>query len=164
MFHAVQADVASLDPKMPMFDAKTLEDHIGVSLFLQRMAATLLSIFGVLALSLAALGLYGVTAYAVSQRTRELGIRISVGANRLDILKLILGQGLMLSVIGMTAGFVIALIVTRLSTHLLYGVTAADPMTFAVVAVILVGVALLSAYFPARRATKVDPMMALRID
>ena len=164
MFHAVQVDVASLDPKVPMFDAKTLEDHIGVSLFLQRMAATLLSIFGLLALSLAALGLYGVTAYAVSQRTRELGIRISVGANRRDILKLILGQGLMLSVIGMIAGFVIALIVTRLSTHLLYGVTAADPMTFAVVAVILVAVALLSAYFPARRATKVDPMMALRID
>ena len=164
MFHAVQADVASLDPKMPMFDAKTLEDHIGVSLFLQRMAATLLSIFGLLALSLAALGLYGVTAYAVSQRTRELGIRISVGANRLHILKLILGQGLMLSVIGMIAGTIIALVVTRLSTHLLYGVSAADPMTLSIVALLLLAVALMAAYFPARRATKVDPIIALRTE
>src|SRR5712691_12212283 len=162
LFHAVQAEVAALDPEMPVFDAKTLEDHIGVSLFLQRMAATLLSIFGLLALSLAALGLYGVMAYSVSQRTRELGIRVSVGAKQRDILKLILGQGLMLSVIGVIGGLMIALAVTRLSAHLLYGVSVADPMTFTVVAVMLLGVALLAAYFPARRATKVDPMIALR--
>ena len=162
MFHAVQAEIATLDPEMPVFDAKTLEDHIGISLFLQRMAATLLSIFGLLALSLAALGLYGVMAYSVSQRTRELGIRVSVGAKQRDILKLILGQGLMLSVIGVIGGLMIALAVTRLSAHLLYGVSVADPMTFTVVAVMLLGVALLAAYFPARRATKVDPMIALR--
>ena len=164
MFHAIQTEVAALDPEMPMFDTRTLEEHIGVSLFLQRMAATLLSIFGVLALSLASLGLYGVMAYTVSQRTRELGIRISVGAKQWDILTLILEEGLMLSIIGMVAGVAIALAVTRLSAHLLYGVSAADPLTFAVVALLLLVVATAAAYFPALRATKVDPVIALRME
>jgi putative ABC transport system permease protein len=103
-------------------------------------------------------------AYTVAQRTRELGIRVSVGAKQSDILKLILGQGLMLTVIGMIGGLVTALAVTRLSAGLLYGVSAADPMTFTVVALILLGVALIAGYFPARRATKVDPMIALRME
>jgi predicted lysophospholipase L1 biosynthesis ABC-type transport system permease subunit len=164
MFHAILTEVAALDPEMPMFDTRTLEEHIGVSLFLQRMAATLLGIFGVFALSLAALGLYGVMAYTVSQRTRELGIRISVGAKQWEILTLILEEGLMLSIIGMVAGVAIALAVTRLSAHLLYGVSAADPLTFAVVALLLLVVATAAAYFPALRATKVDPVIALRIE
>ena len=164
MFHTIQTEVAVLDPEIPMFDVRTLEEHIGVALFLQRMAATLLSIFGLLALSLAALGLYGVMAYAVSQRTRELGIRISVGAKRTDILKLILGHGLILSIIGIVGGLTVALALTRLSVHLLYGVSAADPLTFVVVMVILLVVALAAAYFPARRATKIDPIIALRME
>jgi predicted permease len=164
MFHAVRAEVDALDPQMPMFDAKTFEEHIGIALFLQRMAATLLSIFGLLALSLAALGLYGVMAYSVSQRTREFGIRISIGAKRSDVLKLVLGQGLILSGIGMIGGLIIALIVTRFSAHLLYGVSAADPLTFTVTVLLLLGVALVAGYFPARRATKLDPMIALRVD
>jgi putative ABC transport system permease protein len=164
MFHAIQTEVAALDPEIPMFDVKTLEEHIGVSLFLQHMAATVLSIFGLLALSLATVGLCGVMAYTVAQRTRELGIRVSVGAKQSDILKLILGQGLMLTAIGMIGGLVTALAVTRLSAGLLYGVSAADPMTFTVVALILLGVALIAGYFPARRATKVDPMIALRME
>jgi predicted permease len=164
MFQSVRAEVAALDPGIPIFDAKTLEEHIGISLFLQRMAAMLLSIFGLLALSLAAIGLYGVMAYSVSQRTRELGIRISVGAERRDIFKLILGQGLALSLVGLLGGLVLALAVTRLTAKLLYGVSATDPVTFALIALLLLCVTLLACYFPARRATRVDPMIALRIE
>jgi len=164
MFHAVRAETAALDPKIPMFDAKTFEEHIGLSLFLQRMAATILSIFGLLALSLAAVGVYGVMAYAVGQRTRELGIRISIGASRSDVLKLILGQGLTLSVVGLIGGLVTALVVTRFSAHLLYGVSSADPVTFTVIALLLLGVAVVSGYFPARRATRIDPVVALRME
>jgi len=122
--------------------------------------------FGViaLALSLASVGLYGVMAYAVSQRTRELGIRISIGAQRKDVFKLVLGQGLRLLVIGVFCGLATAIGVTRLASHLLYGVSATDPTTFAVVPILLVGVALIAVYLPARRATRVDPMVALRFD
>ncbi len=146
MFQPVQAEVAALDPEIPMFDAKTLEEHVGISLFLQRMAATLLSIFGLLALS------------------RELGIRVSVGAERRDIFKLILGQGLAMSVVGLFVGLIAALAVTRLTANLLYGVTATDPVTFIVIALLLLCVTLLACYFPARRATRVDPMIALRAE
>jgi macrolide transport system ATP-binding/permease protein len=164
MFEAVRAEVAELDPEIPIFDAKTLEEHVGISLFLQRMAATLLSIFGLLALTLAVVGFYGVMAYSVSQRTRELGIRVSVGAGRRDVFKLILGQGLGISVVGLLAGLVASLAVTRLTANLLYGVSATDPVTFIVIALLLLCVTLLACYFPARRATKVDPMIALRVE
>jgi predicted permease len=161
---SIRTEVAALDPEIPIFDFKTLEEHVGISLFLQRMAATLLSIFGLLALSLAAIGLYGVMAYSVSQRTRELGIRISVGAERRDIFKLILVQGLAISVVGLLAGLVAALAVTRLTANLLYGVSATDPVTFIVIGLLLLCITLLACYFPARRATKIDPMIALRVE
>jgi len=164
MSQSVRAEVAALDPEIPIFDVKTLEEHVGISLYLQRMAATLLSIFGLLALSLAAIGLYGVMAYSVSQRTRELGIRVSVGAERRDIFKLILGEGLAISVVGLLAGLVAALAVTRLTAKLLYGISTTDPVTFIVIALLLLCVTLLACYFPARRATKVDPMIALRFE
>jgi macrolide transport system ATP-binding/permease protein len=162
VFHGVQTVVSSLDAGMPIFDVKTFEEHIGVALYLQRMAATLLSIFGLLALSLASLGLYGVMAYSVSQRTRELGIRISVGAKRRDVLKLILGQTLILAAIGIAGGLVTAIAVTRFAANLLYGISPADPKTFALIAVLLLFVSLVAGYFPARRATRIDPMVALR--
>jgi predicted permease len=164
MFQPVRVEVAALDPVIPMFGVKTLEEHVGISLFLPRMAATLLSIFGLLALSLAAVGLYGVMAYSVSQRTRELGIRVSVGAERRDIFKLILGQGLALSIVGLLGGLVTALAVTRLTAKLLYGISATDPVTFIVIALLLLCVTLLACYFPARRATRVDPIIALRTE
>lgn len=162
MVSAVRAEVAVLDPEMPLFDVKTLEEHIGIAFYLQRMAATLLTIFGALALSLAAIGLYGVMAYSVSQRMHELGIRISIGAQRRDILGLILRQGLALSILGVFAGVITALLVTRLIANMLYGVTATDPLTFTAIALLLVSVTLLACYFPARRATRVDPVIALR--
>jgi len=164
MFQPVRAEVAALDSEIPIFDFKTFEEHVGISLYLQRMAATLLSIFGLLALSLAAIGLYGVMAYSVGQRTRELGIRVSVGAERHDIFRLILGQGLAISVVGLLAGLVAALVLTRLTAKLLYGISATDPVTFIVIALLLLCVTLLACYFPARRATKVDPMIALRVE
>jgi predicted permease len=161
-FHGVLSEVATLDTAMPIFDVKTLEEHVGISLYLQRMAATLLTIFGVLALSLSALGLYGVMAYAVSQRTRELGIRISVGAKQGDVLKLILRQALILSAVGMTCGLIVALAVTRYSAHLLYGISPTDPVTFTLVAALIMVITLVAGYFPARRATRIDPVIALR--
>src|SRR5258708_19919708 len=112
------------------------------------MAATLLSIFGLLALSLDEIGLYGVMAYSVRQRTRELGIRVSVGAERRDIFKLILGQGLAMSVVGLFVGLIAALAVTRLTANLLYGVTATDPVTFIVIALLLLSFTSLPCYFP----------------
>src|SRR6266571_1661977 len=162
MSQSIRAEVAALDPEVPIFDFKTLEDHVGISLFLQRMAATLLSIFGLLALSLAAIALYGVMAYSVSQRTRELGIRISIGAKQRDVLKLVLGQTLVLAAIGIAGGLVTAIAVTRFAAKLLYGVSPADPATFALIAVVLLFVSLVAGYFPARRATRIDPMIALR--
>jgi predicted permease len=162
--HAMQSAVTAMDTGMPMFDVKTFEEHIGISLFLQRMAATLLSIFGLLALALAALGLYGVMTYAVSQRTRELGIRISIGAARGDVLKLILGQAVTLAAIGMAGGLLTALAVTRFAANLLYGIGPADPLTFTLIAVMLFAVAVVAGYLPARRATRIDPMIALRTE
>ena len=164
MTRAVQAAVAAIDPQMPLFDVKTLEEHIGLSLYIQRMAATLLSTFGLLALLLAAVGLYGVMAYFVTARTRELGIRISIGAQRLDVLKLVFRQGLTLATVGVFGGLLVALTFTRLSAHLLYGVSATDPITFTLVALLLIGIALVATYFPARRATRIDPIIALRHD
>jgi putative ABC transport system permease protein len=162
VFHGLQTVVSSLDSGMPMFNVKTLEQHIGLSLYLERMAATLLSIFGLLALSLAALGLYGVMSYSVNQRTRELGIRISIGAKRRDVLKLVLGQTLVLAAVGIAGGLVTAIAVTRFAASLLYGISPADPATFTLIAVLLLLVSLVAGYFPARRATRIDPTIALR--
>ena len=161
-FHGLQTVVSSLDSGVPMFNFKTLEQHIGLSLYLERMAATLLSIFGLLALSLAALGLYGVMAYSVNQRTRELGIRISIGAKQRDVLKLVLGQTLVLAAVGIAGGLVTAIAVTRFAASLLYGISPADPATFTLIAVLLLLVSLVAGYFPARRATRIDPTIALR--
>jgi ABC-type antimicrobial peptide transport system permease subunit len=164
MVHAVQSEVAALDPKISVFEPTTLEEHVGVSLYRQRMAATLLSTFGLLALSLAGVGLYGVTAYMVSQRTRELGVRVAIGATHGDVFKLILGQTLFLSVIGIVAGSIVALMLTRFLVHLLFGVGPADPVTFAVIPIVLFAVTFAAGYLPARRAIKIDPLMALRAE
>ena len=162
MIGAIRGEVQRLDANLPLYDVRTFTEHVGVSLFPARIAATLSSSFGVLALILSTIGIYGVVSYSVAQRTREIGIRMALGAQARDVLRLIAGRGMALALIGITIGIVMAFALTRFMESVLYGVSATDPMTFAVITLLLAFVALVACYIPARRATKVDPMVALR--
>jgi putative ABC transport system permease protein len=159
---SIRAEVARIDPALPLFDVKTMEEHMGVSLFPARVAALLLGGFGLLALLLAAMGVYGVVSYSVAQRTREIGIRLALGARARDVLRLVAGRGMALVIAGLVAGLAVALVLTRFMEGVLYGVSATDALTFTLVVFLLAAVALLACLVPARRATKVDPMVALR--
>lgn len=159
---ALQNEVSSLDKNVPLYRPKTLEQYLGVAVSQPRFNAFLLTLFAGLALLLTAIGLYGVMAYSVVQRTQEIGIRIALGARTGDVLKMVLRHGLILAAIGLVIGLGIAFALTRLMSAMLYGVTATDPLTFAIIALLLSGVALLACYLPARRATQVDPLIALR--
>src|SRR5262249_20373580 len=161
---AIRGEFRKLDPNLPVTDVKTLTEHMSLSLFPARAFASLLSAFGLLALALAAIGIFGVMSYAVSQRTREIGVRMALGAGAKDIFKLVIGRGLWLTLIGIGGGLGLALVGTRFLSSLLYNVSAVDPLTFAGVALLLVAVAFLACYFPARRAMKTDPMVALRYE
>ena len=162
LFGPVRSQVQSLDPNLPLFDVKTLTEHIKLALFPAKVAATVLGVFGLVALMLAAIGVYGITSYAVAQRTHEIGVRLALGAQLSDVLKLILSHGLKLTIIGASLGLFGAYLATRAITSVLYGVSATDPLTFGFVSLLLVGVALIACYVPARRATKVEPLIALR--
>ena len=161
---AVRSEIGAVNKDVPSFGAQTMTERIGSELAVDRIIAVLLSVFGGSALLLAAIGIYGVIGYAVAQRTHEIGVRIALGADQRDILKLIVGQGMVLIVIGAGIGLALALAATRLLKSLLFGVSATDPLTFVSVVVALVGVALLACYLPARRAMKVDPLVALRYE
>jgi predicted permease len=161
---AVRNEMHALNKDVPLFSVQTMSERIGSQLAADRMIAVLLSVFGGSALLLAAIGIYGVIGYAVAQRTHEIGIRIALGADQRDILRLIVGQGMVLIVIGAGIGLALALAATRLLKSLLFEVSATDPLTFVSVVVVLVGVGLLACYLPARRAMKVDPLVALRYE
>jgi predicted permease len=160
----VRQVVASFDENLPLFEVRTQTETIDRLLFNERLVAQLSCVFGALALILACIGLYGLLSYEVGRRTREIGIRMALGAQRADVLKMILRYGIKLAVGGVGIGLVLSLVLTRFLAHLLYGVKAADPLTFAVVAVVLIGVALLAGYIPAGLAMNADPMVALRYE
>jgi putative ABC transport system permease protein len=160
----LREQIRAIDAAMPIADVLPMEEVIASSMAQPRFRTTLLSLFGAAALLLAAIGIYGVLAYTVAQQTREIGIRMALGAHPARVLRLVLGRGLRLAGAGTAIGVLAALLLTQLLSSLLFDVSATDPLTFAAVAALLLGVALLACYVPARRAMRVDPMVALRYE
>ena len=156
--------VREMDPSLPVYNLKSMNDVVSKSMVQPRFLALLLATFSGIALFLAAIGIYGVMAYSVAQRTQEIGVRMALGAQPLHVLKLIFGQSLMMLLMGTAIGLAGAFALTRLMSTLLFGVTATDPLTYVSVVGILTFVALLACYIPARRAAKVDPLIALRYE
>jgi putative ABC transport system permease protein len=158
----VKRQLWTVDGQVPVTRVRSMTEVMSASLAEQRFNMALLGIFAAVALTLAAIGIYGVMSYSVTQRTHEIGVRIALGADRSDVVTLVLRQGLVLTAIGVVTGLATALALTRVMSSLLFGVSATDPVTFAIISVLLGGVALVACFVPARRATKVDPMIALR--
>jgi putative ABC transport system permease protein len=161
---AVRRAIGALDPNVAPAQLGTLREHLAFALFPARITSILLGIFGLLALALALAGLSGLIAYSVSRRTHEIGIRMALGAGTRDVLKLVISEGMRLTLIGMVVGLAAAAGLTRFLSDLLYGVSAIDPLTFVVIALLMIGIALVACWIPARRATKVDPLVALRCE
>jgi hypothetical protein len=164
VLQVVQGTVRALDADMPVFDVRTMQDHMGIALLPARLGGAVLGLFGLLGLALAAVGIYGVMAYSVARRRRELGIRVALGADRASVLGLVLGQGARLALLGIAVGLIAAAAAARLLEGMLYNVGAYDPVAFVGVPVLLAAVALLAVYLPARRAAGVEPMRALRAE
>jgi len=164
MASTLRRAVQSVDPDMPVFDVASMEQLVYKSVASPRLNALLMACFSALALALAVAGIYGVMSYSVAQRTHEIGIRVALGAGHEDVLRMVLRQGMRLAVIGLAMGAAAALVLTRLITSVLYGVHPNDPTTFVLVGLMLAAVAAVASYLPARRATRVDPMVALRYE
>jgi putative ABC transport system permease protein len=159
---AVRNEIWAVDKDQPVPEIKSMEKYLSAAVSQKRFNMLLLGIFAGVALILASVGIYGVMSYTVSQRTHEIGIRMALGARQSDVLRLIVGQGMLLALIGVASGLAGAFTLTRLLSTLLFGVSATDPATFALISILLCGVAFLASYIPARRAIKIDPMVALR--
>ena len=164
MIRAVKNQVWAVDKDQPMYKIRTMHQVVGESQSSSRFTLVLLAIFAMVAIGLAAVGIYGVISYTVTQRTREIGIRIALGAERSDVLRLVVGQGTVLALAGVVVGLAGALALTRVMSGLLFGVSATDPLIFGGAALFLAAVALLASYIPARRAMSVDPTVSLRYD
>ncbi|HET9532757.1 MAG TPA: ABC transporter permease, partial [Blastocatellia bacterium] len=160
----LEQTIRSIDKELPVFGLRSMDQLLGNAIAQQRLTMALLAGFAVLALTLAAVGIYGVMSYAVAQRTHEIGIRMAMGASPGHVLKMIVGQGMMLTTVGTSLGLAGAFALTRLMSSLLFGVSATDPLTFVMFTLLLAIVALLACYIPARRATRVDPLVALRYE
>jgi putative ABC transport system permease protein len=161
---AIRREIAALDPNLPVAQVREMDEVIAAATTRPRFLSVLLSLFSVIALGLAAVGIYGVMAYTVAQRTQEFGIRLAIGAAPADVLRLVMGQGLTLGIVGVVTGAVGAIALTSFLKQLLFGVEAFDPLTFAATALLLTAVILAACYIPARRATRVDPLVALRYE
>jgi putative ABC transport system permease protein len=159
---AIRKQSQAIEPNEPISQVVTMNEHLSDSIAQRRFQTILLGVFAVLALVISSVGIYGVISYAVSQRTQEIGIRIALGAQVGDVLRMVIWRGMRLSLVGVTLGVAAALALTRVLSNLLFNVSATDPATFALIALLLVGVALIASYVPARRATKVDPLQAIR--
>ena len=164
MAQAIKQEVWKVDSQLPITFVETMNDLADATFGARRFNMSLLSLFAALALLLAAIGIYGVMSYAVTQRTQEIGIRMALGARSVDVLKLIIRNGLTLVLVGVGLGLIGAFALTRLMVTLLFGVTPTDGLTLALVSIVLIVVALLACFIPARRATKVDPLVALRYE
>jgi putative ABC transport system permease protein len=164
MTNAIRREILAVDKDQAVFKVTTLEQLMGDSILTRKFFMLLLLVFAALALVLAAVGIYGVMSYVASQRTHEIGIRMALGAQASDVLKLIIGNGMVLALIGVAAGLAGAFALTRVMAGVLFGVSATDTVTFVTVSVVLIVIALVACYLPARRATKVDPLVALRYE
>jgi predicted permease len=161
---ALRAAAQSVSADLPLLDLRTMANHMQASMFVQRLGATMLAAFGLIALALSAIGIYGVMSYSVSQRTREIGVRVALGAARRDVVGMVVGRGMRLAGIGLVIGLAAALGAGQLLRTQLVGVGPRDPLTFTAIALLLGAVALGASWIPARRAARVDPMVALRYE